>query len=169
MKAAAKTLVRMNWQSLDDDGEWRPITFQGEVFPPSLMGISILEPVLEIEEEELGEWLWRLPICKGVTKQAPAERCARCATAAMDLMLEHRLQVLAGIAERLAHDGLDPELTYREWIFSLQRIAELSAKAEAICVWSSPRHATDGNPAEQAKRFLDSLAEKAEQERGLDS
>ncbi len=160
------------WQVLEDDSEWRPISFQGERFPQSLMGVSILEPVLEIEDEELGEWLWRLPICRGVTKQAPAERCARCATAAVDLMLEHRAQVLAGIAGRLALYGFDPELTYREWIFSLQRIAELSAKADGICVWSAPRHATDANPAEQAKRFLDyldSLAEKAEQERGLDS
>jgi hypothetical protein len=135
------------------------------------MGISILEPILEIDEEELGEWLWRLPICKGCTKQAPAERCARCATAAMNLMLEHRPQVLSGIAERLLRYGFDPELTYREWIWSLQRIAEFSAKAEGICMWSSPRHPTDATAAE-AKRFLDyldSLAEKAEQERGLDS
>lgn len=162
--------TRTTWQALDDDCKWRPITFQGERFPPSLMGVSILEPALEIEEEELGEWLWRLPICKGCTKQAPAERCARCATAAMDLMLERRAEVLAGIAERLLPYGFDPERTYCEWISSLQRIAELSAKAEGICVWSSPRHATDSTAAE-AKRFvdyLDSLAEKAEQERGRD-
>lgn len=158
-----------NWQTLDDS-DWRPITFQDEVFPPSLMGISILEPVLEIEEEELGEWLWRLPICKGCSKQAPAERCARCATEAMNLMLEHRATVLEGIAERLASHGFDPELTYREWIACLHRIVELSAKAEDICVWSSSRHATDATGAE-AKRFLDyldSMFEKAEQEHWQD-
>lgn len=158
------------WQILDDC-DWRPITFQGEVFPPSLMGISILEPVLDIEEEELGDWLWRLPICKGCTKQAPAERCARCATDAINLMLEHRAAVLAGITERLVPYGFDPERTYREWILSLQRIAGLSAKAEVRCVWSSPRHPTDATAAD-AKRFLDyfdSLSEKAEQERRQDS
>jgi hypothetical protein len=85
-------------------------------------------------------------------------------------MLEQRPAVLAGIAERLVPYGFDPELTYREWITSLQRIAELSAKAGEICVWSSPRHPTDATGAE-AKRFLDyfdSLSEKAEQERGQD-
>ena len=169
MKAAAKSPARVNWQSLDDC-DWRPITFHGEVFPPSLMGISILEPLLEIEEEELGDWLWRLPICKGCSKEAPAERCTRCATAAMNLMLEQRAKVLAGIAERLVPYGFDPEATYREWILALQRIAELSAKADEVCEWSSPRHPTDTATAE-AKHFLDyidSLFEKAE-ERGQDS
>ena len=157
------------WQSLDD-GDWRVITFQGEMFPPSLMGISILEAVLDIEEEELGDWLWRLPICKGCTKTAAAERCARCATDAMNLMLERRPKVLEGIAERLADQGFDPEITYREWIVSLQHIAELSARAEECCEWSAPRHATDASAAE-AKQFMDyidSLLEKAEQEHWQD-
>ena len=169
MKAGAQSPAATEWQSLDDC-DWRPITFKAEVFPPSLMGISILEPVLDIAEEELGDWLWRLPICKGCTKQAPAERCARCATEAMNLMLEHRATVLAGIAERLVPHGFDPELTYREWIVSLQRIAELSAKAEDRCVWSAPRHPTDARAAE-AKRFLDyidSMFEKAAQEHWQD-
>jgi len=49
-----------------DDYEFRPITFQGVTFPATLMGISILEPVLGIEDEDLGDWLWRLPICSGL-------------------------------------------------------------------------------------------------------
>ena len=37
-----------------DDYEWRPITFQGVTFPATVMGISILEPVLDITDRELG-------------------------------------------------------------------------------------------------------------------
>jgi len=29
-----------------DEYEWRPITFQGIAFPATLMGVSILEPVI---------------------------------------------------------------------------------------------------------------------------
>ena len=73
-----------------DDYEFRPITFQGVTFPATLMGISVLEPALGIEDEDLGDWLWRLPLCCGFPKQAAAERCARCARKAADIMLEHR-------------------------------------------------------------------------------
>src|SRR5205807_10468412 len=91
-----------------------PITFQEETFPTTLMAISILEPVLDIADEDLADWLWRLPICCGVTKSAPAERCARCAQEAANLMLEQRQRVLRGIRDRLASHGFDTEATYRE-------------------------------------------------------
>jgi hypothetical protein len=122
---------------------WRPITFQGETFPATLMAISILQPVLGIKEEDLTDWLLRLTICRGVTKTASAERCARCAQKTLDLMLEQRQRVLNGIRECLASHGFDSEATYREWITALQRIVELSDAASSECVWSAPAHSSD--------------------------
>jgi hypothetical protein len=126
-----------------DDYQFRPITFQGVTFPATLMGISVLEPILGIKGEDLGDWLWRLPICKGFTKHASAKRCSRCASQAADLMLDCREQVLKGIRDRLAPQGFEPETTYRDWLMALQRIAELSASTEGECVWSAPSHARD--------------------------
>src|SRR5882757_6754896 len=108
-----------------DEQKWRPITFQGVTFPATLMGVSILEPVLCIADEELGDWLWRLPICCGVEKRAPAEVCVRCAQKTIDLMLEHRQQVLDGIRGRLGPHGFDADTTYRDWIITFQRIVSL--------------------------------------------
>jgi hypothetical protein len=126
-----------------NEQDWRPITFQGVTFPATLMGISILEPVLRIADEEIGDWLWRLPICKGVTKSAPAERCARCAQRTIDLMLEQRQSVIDGIRDRLASHGFDVENTYRDWIVALQQIVELSKAANGDCSWSAPMHPND--------------------------
>jgi hypothetical protein len=123
-----------------DDYNWRQITFQGVTFPPTLMAISILDPVL------------------GITKRAPAEQCARCARLAADLMLEHRQQVLDGIRDRLAEHGFDPETTYRDWLLALRRIAELSAAADADCVWSAPVHPRDPLKTESSVQgFVDKL------------
>jgi hypothetical protein len=143
-----------------DEYEWRPITFQGVTFPATLMGVSILEPVLDITEEELGEWLWRLPICCGVEKRAPAEVCARCAQRTVDLMLEQRQRVLEGIRERLGPHGFDPDETYRDWITALQRIVCLSRDAADDCVWSAPRH-----PKDMTKSDWQRLALALERER----
>jgi hypothetical protein len=141
-----------------DDYNFRPITFQGVTFPPTLMAISILEPVLEITNNELGEWLWRLPICCGFPKTAPADRCAKCAREAADLMLEQRQRVLDGIRERLASYGFDPEITYKEWLLALQSIAELSKAAGDQCSWSAPSHPRDTlKSAGDLERLLDAL------------
>ncbi len=126
-----------------DDYEWRPITFQGVTFPATLMGISVLGAVFPTAGEELGNWLWRLRVCCGFTKSAPAEQCARCARQAADLMLDHRPQVLDGICENLSEYGFDPETTCRDWLLSLQQIAELSTAAEGDCHWSAPFHPRD--------------------------
>jgi hypothetical protein len=107
------------------------------------MAISLLEPVLDIADEDLADWLWRLPICSGVRKSAPAERCARCAQKAADLMVEQRQQVLAGIRERLASQGFDAEVTYKDWLAALQRIVELSRASNGECIWSAPAHPND--------------------------
>ena len=141
-----------------NDYDYRPITFQGETFPATLMAISILEPVLDIDDEDLADWLWRLPVCCGVTKRAPAERCARCAQKAVDLMLEQRQRVLGGIRDRLASHGFDTEVTYREWITAFQRIVELSRASTAECAWSAPTHPSDPYKSKaDAERLMDAL------------
>jgi hypothetical protein len=48
-----------------NDREFRPITFQGITFPATLMGISILEPVLGIKDHEFIDWVWGLRVCCG--------------------------------------------------------------------------------------------------------
>jgi hypothetical protein len=126
-----------------NDYDFRPITFQGITFPATLMGISILEPVLGIDDQDLADWLWRLPICCGFPKRTAAERCVRCARMAADLMLENRQRVLDGIRDRLSSHGFDPYETYRDWLLALQRIAELSAATVGECVWSAPSHPRD--------------------------
>ena len=131
-----------------DDYEFRPITFQGVAFPATLMGISILEPVLGITDEDLADWLWRFPICRGISKRAAADRCLRCARKAADLILEQRQRVLDGIRDRLTPHGFDPEKTYRDWLLAFQRIAELSQGVEGDCVWSAPSHPNDLKPAD---------------------
>ncbi len=141
-----------------NDYDWRPITFQGVTFPATLMAISILEPVLGIEDEELGAWLWRLPICCGVTKNAPADTCARCAQQTIDLMLEQKQRVMDGIRARLTPYEFDAEGTYRDWIIALQQIVELSKATNGDCSWSAPTHPKDKyKTSADAKRFLDAL------------
>jgi hypothetical protein len=148
-----------------DEYEWRPITFQGVTFPATLMGVSILEPVLDITDRELGEWLWRLRICCGVEKSAPADVCARCAQRTVDLMLEQRQRVLDGIRDRLGPHGFEPSETYRDWIMAFQRIVSLSAEAEGDCVWTAPRHPKDMTAADWQRL---SLALERERARLLD-
>jgi hypothetical protein len=133
--------------------DWRPITFQGVEFPATLMGAATLESVLGVDDEDFGSWLWRLTICRGVTKRAPAERCARCAQKAIDLMLEHRQHVLDGIRDCLGSHGFEPESTYRDWIAAFQRIIELSRASDGECVWSAPSH-----PNDTAKSLPEALA-----------
>ena len=148
-----------------DDYEFRPITFQGVTFPATLMGISVLLSVFDMADEDfLGDWIWRLSNCRGISKHAPAAQCARCARQAADLMLEHRQAVLDYIRKGLVPHGFEPEETYRDWLLALQKIAELSAIADSECVWSAPSHPRDPykTPAEiarAAKRFLDWLDE----------
>lgn len=117
---------------------WRPITFQGVTFPATLMGSSILESVFKIEDDDLAGWLMRLTVCRGITKEAPAERCARCAEQLLNLMLEQRQCVLDGIRDCLASHGFDTEETYRDWIMAFQQIIKLSKATDGDCSWSAP-------------------------------
>lgn len=139
-----------------DDDNFRPITFQGITFPATLMGTSVLVSALHLTDEDLGEWLGRLSNCRGVSKHALAERCAKCARQAADLMLEHRQVVLDYIRENLGPHGFDPDETYRDWLLAFQKIVELSEIADSECVWSSPSRPGDATAAD-CKRFLDWL------------
>jgi hypothetical protein len=141
-----------------DDFYFRPITFQGEIFPSTLMAISVLEPILGIKNEDLGDWLWRLPICCGFQKRASAQRCNHCARQIIDLMLEQRQDVLTGIRERLGSHGFDADMTYRDWMLALQRIVELSAGMEGECTWSAPSHPRDTlKTKDDMARFVNNL------------
>jgi len=82
------------------DYDFRPITFEGVQLAPSVMGISVLEPIIDEMNDRTGEWIWRLPICCGVTKSAGASLCYEASTDALNLMLEHRALVLIEISER---------------------------------------------------------------------
>jgi hypothetical protein len=125
-----------------DDYNWRPITFQGITFSPALMAISALDPILEMDDE-LGEWLWRFPVCCGIRKSAPADRCEKCARQTIDLMLQHRVRVLEGIRKQLGEFGFEAEATYHEWITALSQIESLSKVAVEECSWSAPSHPRD--------------------------
>src|SRR5438552_13158609 len=98
-----------------DDYEFRPITFQGVTFPATLMGVSILEPVLEIRDREFIDWVWGLRTCCGRSRRAPAEFCARMAQRSVDLMLEHSPKILAAIDERIGRYGFGPVTTFCDW------------------------------------------------------
>jgi hypothetical protein len=144
-----------------EGSDWRPITFEGVTFPPTLMGISVLASIfgsVAAEDEELGGWLHSLRMCCGVSRRAPAVVCHGCATRARALMLEHRAEVVAGITRQLGPHGWDADATFRAWLAAMERIAELAAIAEGDCTWSAPGHASDplGTPEKQAK-FLRSL------------
>jgi hypothetical protein len=141
-----------------DPKEWRPITFQGVSFPATLMASDVLEPILGFEHEELGAWLWRLTICRGVTKREPSETCVRCAERLLDLMLEQRQLVLDGIQDRLGSHGFDAKETYRDWIMAFQQIIQLSKATDGDCSWSAPEHPDDPYKGpDGAERFLKAL------------
>jgi hypothetical protein len=145
-----------------NDSAFRPITFQGITFPATLMGVSILEPVLGIKDHEFIDWVWGLCVCCGRERSAPAEFCARLAQRTVDLMLEHRQQVLDGIRERLGPHGFDADATFQDWILAFQRIQSLSAGVEGNCVWSAPSHPKDMKPADW-KRLGSALDRAREQ------
>lgn len=141
-----------------NDFEWRPITFQGVTFPATLMGVSILEPLIGGEDREFSEWVWGLRTCCGRQRSAPADFCARLAQRTVDLMLEHRQQVLDGIRERLGPHGFDADATFRDWITAFQRIHTLSTGTDGDCVWSAPSHPKDMKPADRHR--LDAALER---------
>jgi hypothetical protein len=145
-----------------NDREFRPITFQGITFPATLMGVSILEQVLGIKDHEFIDWVWGLRVCCGRERSAPAEFCARLAQRTIDLMLDHRQQVLDGIHERLGPHGFEAGTTFRDWLLAFERIQSLSAELEGDCVWSAPTHPEDMKSADWKR--LDSALDRAREQ-----
>ena len=138
------------------DYDFRPITFEGVQLAPSVMGISVLEPIIDEMNDRTGEWIWRLPICCGVTKSAGARLCYEASTDALNLMLEHRALVLIEIAERFPDAPFSAEQAYEEWATALASIQKVSAGREDTCEWSAPSHSDDPiQTAEDAERFRD--------------
>jgi hypothetical protein len=127
-----------------NEKDWRPITFQGVTFPATLMGIDILlHFFVEENDEDLMEWLMRLSICRGCTKDAPAERCVRCAQQLLDFMLANRQRVLDEIQDCLVPHGFEVEGAYRDWIHAVQLIVKISSSTKGNCFWSAPEHPDD--------------------------
>lgn len=132
---------------------WQPITFQDVEFPRSLMAIDVIEPILALKDEALGAWLWKLTICRGVIKSAPATDCEHFARQVLDLLMDNKPLLLAGIEERLQPDGFDPHITFVEWLISMQKIAELSSKTYGDCQWFASI-ADQAKVRKSAKQFL---------------
>lgn len=118
------------------------------------MGVSILQPVLGVKDNEFIDWVWGLRNCSGIEKSAPAEFCVRYARRTIDLMLENRQQVLDGIRDRLGPHGFDAETTFKDWVMAFQRIGTLSESVEGDCVWSAPSHPEDMKAADWQRLML---------------
>lgn len=145
-----------------DEYEWREITFEGETFPATSMGISIVEPAMDLPETDLGSWLWSLSICKGSTKSSSRDECMQHSGDALNIFLERRSELLAAISERPSPFGFSPEETDRDWVLSMQRIHELSKGTIDTCSWSAPsHHRDDPNYGKTLLKFLISPAIRA--------
>ena len=123
----------------------RPIIFEGQKLPPSVMGLSLLAPFALAVEHQLGAWLLGFPDCRDVTRSAPSLLCYTLAGKARDLMLDERAPILEMIAERFAVNEADAKAIYGEWITALQKISELAAHTDEECEWYAP-----SNPGESA-------------------
>ena len=143
-----------------DSYDWRPITFQGETFPPSFMGVSILVEILPVSDEVV-DWLWSLRICCGREQNASAATCARFSGIVGEQLLTHREQVIEGIQDRLGSHGFEAGSAYDDWVTCFGRIADLSAKSKGECVWSAPTHPNDPFASEAGKKKQLDLMDRA--------
>ena len=123
----------------------RPIIFEGNALPRSVMAISLLAPFALSVEHELGAWVLGFPDCRDVTRSAPSLLCYTLAGKARDLMLDERAAILGVIAERFAVNEADAKAIYGEWITSLLKISDLAAQTDEECEWYAP-----SNPGESA-------------------
>lgn len=131
--------MNANYIDLEQRGPWRPIIFEGEVFPPTLMGISVLGYLFPGKPEDLIDWHDSIRDCR----PSDLQQCHAFALRSYALMLEHRQAVLDGITKRLGEHGFDAEITYRDWLTALSRIAELSAGRTGDCNISCINYAQD--------------------------
>ena len=135
--------VVTNMNQLLDPEEWPSIRFDGESLPQSLSGIHIL--IYCDLTERTGDWIWRLPHCRGVWKDGESEWCVESATEIIDHLLEYRTEVVAEIQERLAPHGFDAQATLEEWLTALARIQTLARSAGDTCRWIA------GEPTERVE------------------
>ena len=126
-----------------DPQEWPAIQFEGEFLPQSVSGISIL--IDRDFTERTGDWIWRLPHCKGVLKRGEAAWCLASASEITDHLLGHRDEVIEEIRERLGPHGFDGTATINEWLSALGRIRDLAESADGDCRWIA------GEPTERAE------------------
>ena len=124
------------------DSDYRAINFEGTVFPQSVMGISTLEPILKslnevVLSDDIAEWVWRFPICCGVTKTAPSKLCAKSAQALSDLMLENRNEVLEKIEKQFSDTPFSAAQVFSDWIMALNEIHKIATRREEDCEWSA--------------------------------
>ena len=150
--------MNFHYAALEQKGPWRPIIFEGEAFPPTLMGISVLGYLFPGEPDDLIDWHDSIRDCRPTDLQ----QCRAFALRSYALMLEHRQAVLDGITERLTPHGFDVEITYRDWLTALSRIAELFAGRGGDCDISCTNYSQDyfeqAAWAECARRTLAKLA-----------
>jgi hypothetical protein len=128
----------MNTHKKPPSSEFRVITFDGVEMPRSLMAASVLGSILPSVSDRAASWLWKLRSSCGLTRQEEKPQCHEYALQLIEEMLCHRTLVVEEIKERLQSHGFDPEQTYREWIESFRRIAELAVNSEGNCTWSAP-------------------------------
>lgn len=137
----------------------RPIIFEGQALPRSVMMISALSPLAARKDMPLATWLRLFPQCRRVLRSAPSIDCFSLSGRASDLMLDHRstiLELIPSIPELLDQD---PNKVYGEWITSLQRINELAARTEDDCEWHAPADPNEspilGQQLDAMKKYLD--------------
>ena len=120
---------------------YRPITFENHTFHPSVMGIDVLEYAFQLSEET-ADWVWRFPICCGVTKSLSAKLC-HTATHELLLFIPERIADIRKVIE----ERVESDLTYQEiikhWIDALEYIHSSSSNSEGDCYWSAPSHPDD--------------------------
>ena len=120
---------------------YRLITFENHTFHPSVMGIDVLEYALQLTADT-ADWIWRFPICCGVTKASPAELCHSATDELLLLIPEHFADVRDVIEERIESDLTYQEIT-KHWIEALEYIHSVSDNSEGVCYWSAPSHPDD--------------------------
>ncbi len=135
---------------------YRPITFENHTFHPSVMGIDVLEYAISLSAET-ADWIWRFPICCGVTNAVPAELCHSATHELLLLIPEHFDDIRKVIEERIESDLSYQEIS-RYWIDALEYIHKTSDNSEGDCYWSAPSHPDDKIQSEEDhQKFADAL------------
>ena len=120
------------------------------------MGIDVLEYAISLSAET-ADWIWRFPICCGVTNAVPAELCHSATHELLLLIPEHFDDIRKVIEERIESDLSYQEIS-RYWIDALEYIHKTSDNSEGDCYWSAPSHPDDKIQSEEDhQKFADAL------------